>query len=135
MELKRRAWAFCPLNDWPKCCCANWQAGNKKNSVVRRMMPPSANRDWPKTHESHRTNALRIARIRSNAHARRYSVSKASGPKDGDHQTFGICAGGAASARQEAEPGNDGRVRRHDHQTPEEGGAGENRRARDFGGA
>lgn len=57
------------LYDWPKCCCANSQAGNKKNSVLRWMIPPSASRDWPKTHESHRTNALRIARIRSNAHA------------------------------------------------------------------
>ena len=43
------------LYDWPKCCCANSQAGNKKNSVLRWMIPPSASRDWPKTHESHRT--------------------------------------------------------------------------------
>ena len=52
-----------------KGCCAISQAGNKKNSVLRWMRPPSASRDWPKTHESLTTNAVRIARIRSNAHA------------------------------------------------------------------
>ena len=52
-----------------KCCCAISQAGNKKNSVLRWMRPPSASRDWPKTHESLTINAVRIARIRSNAHA------------------------------------------------------------------